>query len=224
MATNSLSIRRYRRLQLPLAGSKYFIGTPKVRIPHNQDQCMRLSAIWVFLCGLPFVFPSASFAQNTVMLTGSISLNAQPASNRKVYFWHEQSKTEMRTETDDDGRYRVALGSGRWMISIRNWSQTAHFIAEAPETRFDWAVEGGSLEVTVSNAEGEPVTISIRRAHPDFLAIRAIPARVTSYTFEAIPFGTFEVRASSASRLSERGAVTFEPFELHKQVTLRFPQ
>jgi hypothetical protein len=109
------------------------------------------------------------------------------------------------------------------MIVIRNWSQTGRFTAQEGDSQFDWSVEGGSLEVTLEG-EGAPATIAVRRAAPDFLSTRAIPSGVTSYTFEAIPLGTFLVMASNGVGTSEPVTVTFTPLELRQQVRLRLPQ
>ena len=191
-------------------------------------QSLSLCAKWsplalavCFLVGQP-VASSTAFAQGVVRTAGTITLNAQPVPNRQVYFW--KAPTEVVTQTDDVGRYLVNLPSaGDWMIVIRNWSQTGRFTAQAGDTQFDWPVEGGSLEVTLQGGDA-PATIAVRRAAPDFLSTRAIPAGVSSYTFEAIPLGTFLVRASNWLGTSESVAVTFTPFELHQQVRLKLPQ
>lgn len=182
-----------------------------------------LLAAWLLVIS-QVISASGLSARGTVTAAGTITLNGQRAQNLKAYFWHERSKTEVVAETDAIGRYSVDLmHEGDWMIYIRNWSQTGRFIAQDGNTPFDWAVVGGALQVTLEGGSA-PATIEMRRTTPDFLALRAIPAGVSSYTFEAIPLGTFQVRASNDLGLSEIATVTFSPSELHQQTRLRLPQ
>jgi len=108
------------------------------------------------------------------------------------------------------------------MISIRGWSQTAQFIAVEGGTQFDWAVEGGSLQVTLVGAR-EPTDVTIRRASPDFLAMRKIAATDSIYVFEAIPFGTFGIRAANRFGKSQVATVTFTATQALQHVRLEFP-
>ena len=190
----------------------------------SRSLCAKWRPLALAVCLLvgQLVVSSDASAQGLVSAAGTITLNGQPATNRQVYFW--RAPTEVATQTDEVGRYLVNLPSaGDWMVVIRNWSQTGRFTAQEGNTQSDWSVEGGLLEVTLQGADA-PATIAVRRAAPDFLSTRAIPSGVSSYTFEAIPLGTFLVRASNELGTSETVTVTFTPFDLHQQVRLKLPQ
>lgn len=190
----------------------------------NASLCAKWTALALAVCLFvgQLVVSSDASAQGSVRAAGTITLNGQPAPNRQVYFW--KAPTEVATQTDEVGRYLVDLPSaGDWMVVIRNWSQAGRFTAHEGDTQFDWSVAGGLLEVMLQGGDA-PATIAVRRAAPDFLSTRAIPSGVSSYTFEAIPLGTFRMRASNGLGTSETVTVTFTPFELYQQVRLTLPQ
>jgi hypothetical protein len=160
--------------------------------------------------------------QGNARVIGKVTLNGQPAQHRTIHFWQAQSKTEATTVTDSEGQYSIDFrNTGEWMISIRGWYQTERFMAVDGETHFDWAAQGGALEVTLVGAR-EPTIVAIRRRSPEFLAMRTVPSEDSSYTFEAIPFGTFDVRATNRFGSSQFVTVTFTPTELQQQIRLEF--
>jgi hypothetical protein len=202
---------------------KYAQQTTIVETPEVGETQMAIRLI-SSVVALAFALSTSLLAQGKARVIGAVTLNGQPAEHRTIRLWHPPSKVEAMTVTDDAGNYSIDLPStGKWMISIRGWYQTHHFVAVEGETHFDWAAQGGALEVTLVGAR-VPTTVAIRRASPDFLAMRTVPSEDPTYIFEAIPFGTFDVRAWNRFGSSQFVTVTFSASELQRQIHLEFPK
>jgi hypothetical protein len=78
------------------------------RAPRLSSAAMQNIGSLVILALLFAAHPSA---QPQVTLTGRVTLNGEPAQGRTVAFWNDQSLSEVTTLTDNDGRYRLGLGS-----------------------------------------------------------------------------------------------------------------
>ena len=117
--------------------------------------------------------------------------------------------SEVTTLTDEDGRYRIVLPhTGDFMAVVRGWCQTARVTARDEHTQFDLVMEGATLTVDLHGSLDGGTAIEVRRASPDFLAMRSVPPSTTQHVFEAVPFGTFHVAAHNG--LASSQVVTIE--------------
>ena len=175
-----------------------------------------LAGVLAFALPSPLNPPAASLPESTTV-TGSITFNGDPVTNRVLVLSAKGNAKSV--PIDAEGRYRVELPEGDYMMSIAGFHQTSRVTARTGVTEFDWKMEGATVTALVEHGGSDEARIEITRAHPEFVAFKRLAAGQTQLEFVAIPFGQFRVVARTRSGSSK--FVEIDVTQLTRELVVR---